>query len=220
MTPVRLLYKFLLCWTLWLPRYCSMFCPRYPSPRFMTSPRSPCLHLSALFLRFSQAQDPQFSTKNATMATPLENPSGQNPKTQFPSLKFSNDYPPRQTIKKFWKKFTIKSSGKPFAVLPNSSSPKPKTAQAPTETVPVLSYGEAAAGCKTMVEKIVRDCRRMNQKYKDPDFDIEFDLREKYRIKRIEDCLVPLGGKVGELSPGSVKRVEVSAWSQVLCVHS
>ncbi|KAL8909956.1 MAG: hypothetical protein Q9171_004722 [Xanthocarpia ochracea] len=144
------------------------------------------------------------------MATPLENASGQNPKTPFPSLKFSNDYPPRQTIKKFWKKFTIKSSGKPFAVLPSSSSAKPKTTQSPTKTVPFLSYGDAAVGCKTKVQKIVRDCRRMNQRYKDPNFDIEFDLREKNRIKRIEDCLVPLGGRVGELLPGSVKRVEVS----------
>lgn len=55
--------------------------------------------------------------------------------------------------------------------------------------------------------KIVKECRRVNQKYRDPHFDIEFDL--KWGAK---DCLSMLSGDTEEswwenFSPGSVKRV-------------
>lgn len=39
------------------------------------------------------------------------------------------------------------------------------------------SYEEAAELCKAKVEKIVKECRRINQKYRDPHFDLEFDLK-------------------------------------------
>lgn len=39
------------------------------------------------------------------------------------------------------------------------------------------SYEEAAGLCRAKVEKIVRECRRINQKYRDPHFDLEFDLK-------------------------------------------
>ncbi|PSS20630.1 hypothetical protein M430DRAFT_66307 [Amorphotheca resinae ATCC 22711] len=58
----------------------------------------------------------------------------------------------------------------------------------------VASYAEAAAICKVEVEKIVKESRRVNQKYRDPYLDIEFDLK-----CGTKDCLTML--------PGSVKRV-------------
>ena len=39
------------------------------------------------------------------------------------------------------------------------------------------SYDEAAAVCKAKVAKIVKECRRVNQRYRDPHFDLEFDLK-------------------------------------------
>ncbi|KAL8976622.1 MAG: hypothetical protein Q9205_007406 [Flavoplaca limonia] len=48
----------------------------------------------------------------------------------------------------------------------------------------------------------------MNQKYKDPDFDIEWDLSTWLRCHHVEDCLVPLGKEEVALRPRSVKRVE------------
>ena len=69
----------------------------------------------------------------------------------------------------------------------------------------VASYEEAAAICKDKVAKIVKECRRVNQKYRDPHFDIEFDL--KWGIK---DCLTSLGDTSevdSGFRPGSVKRV-------------
>ena len=67
------------------------------------------------------------------------------------------------------------------------------------------SYDEAAAGCKAAVEKISKECRRVNMKYRDPHFDIEFDLKWDVR-----DCLDGLGERDYELSPKSVKRVTVT----------
>lgn len=70
----------------------------------------------------------------------------------------------------------------------------------------VASYEETAKICKEKVEKIVNECRRVNQKYRDPHFDIEFDL--KWGIK---DSLTMLSANSEDVdssaSPGSVKRV-------------
>ena len=73
------------------------------------------------------------------------------------------------------------------------------------------SYDQAAAECKHAVERIAKECRRVNHKYRDPHFDIEFDLK---RHKR--DCLDALGGVEDEANPKSVKRIPVG----VLCFYS
>jgi hypothetical protein len=54
-------------------------------------------------------------------------------------------------------------------------------------TTTQASYEEAAALCQAKVAKIVRECRRINQKYRDPHFDLEFDLKTNRR-----DCLESL----------------------------
>jgi len=49
------------------------------------------------------------------------------------------------------------------------------------------SYEEAAQHCRDKVAKIVKECRRVNQKYRDPHFDLEADLKQERR-----DCLESL----------------------------
>ncbi|KAL2159720.1 hypothetical protein VTH06DRAFT_2289, partial [Thermothelomyces fergusii] len=49
------------------------------------------------------------------------------------------------------------------------------------------SYEEAAALCRAKVAQIVAECRRVNQKYRDLHFDLDFDLRSGVR-----DCLESL----------------------------
>lgn len=49
------------------------------------------------------------------------------------------------------------------------------------------SYEEAAALCRAKVDQIVKECRRVNKKYRDAHFDILFDLKFRHR-----DCLMPL----------------------------
>lgn len=59
--------------------------------------------------------------------------------------------------------------------------------------------------CKLKVAKISKECRRVNQKYRDSHFDIEFDLKWGTR-----DCLETLAipnRKKSIFKPGSVKRV-------------
>jgi hypothetical protein len=76
-----------------------------------------------------------------------------------------------------------------------------------TTTTTEASYEDAAATCRAKVEKIVKECRRINKKYRDPHFDIEVDLK-LYR----NDCLQSLSNAEGnqpglDLTPQSVKRV-------------
>jgi hypothetical protein len=69
-------------------------------------------------------------------------------------------------------------------------------------TTTTQSYEEAAAICRAKVEKIVRECRRINQKYRDPHFDLEFDLKMNRR-----DCLDPLDNAVREVDSSSDESV-------------
>lgn len=73
-------------------------------------------------------------------------------------------------------------------------------------TTTQASYEEAAAVCKAKVEKIVKECRRVNQKYRDPHFDLELDLKWGVR-----DTLQSLCNEEKEpkstFHPKSVKRV-------------
>jgi hypothetical protein len=68
----------------------------------------------------------------------------------------------------------------------------------------MTSYEEAKASCTAKVEAIVRECKRLNQKY----YDRMFNLPSV-------DTLVSLGAdedpsSVGEFGIGAVKRIEVS----------
>ena len=69
----------------------------------------------------------------------------------------------------------------------------------------IKSYDQAAAECKYAVEKIAKECRRVNHKYRDSHFDIEFDLKRNRR-----DCLDALGQVDDKAYPKSVKRIPVS----------
>lgn len=124
-----------------------------------------------------------------------------------------NDVSPQRSIDKFWKRFTTKHPGKPFTILPDNLYAKRAAIQASRKTASsknaVDSYEQAAAMCRAKVEKIVRDCRRLNQKYKDPHFDIEFDFMQWQWYRAPEDCLVALDKDDTCLRPMSVKRVEV-----------
>lgn len=76
-----------------------------------------------------------------------------------------------------------------------------------TTTTTEASYEDAAATCRAKVEKIVKECRRINKKYRDPHFDIEVDLK-----LNCNDCLYSLSNVEGyqpglDLTPQSVKRV-------------
>ena len=95
-------------------------------------------------------------------------------------------------------------------MLPTDVHAKRKALKAPKGEVngqrAIKSYDQAALECKYAVEKIAKECRRVNHKYRDQHFDIEFDLKRGPR-----DCLDGLlrPSAQDQLSPGSVKRVTV-----------
>jgi hypothetical protein len=69
----------------------------------------------------------------------------------------------------------------------------------------LASYDEAVRVCKAKVEKIIQECRRLNCKFSDPDFDIERDF-DRGRPSNCLDKLV-FHAKDKVLAPKSVKRI-------------
>ncbi|KAL9104248.1 MAG: hypothetical protein Q9163_000796 [Psora crenata] len=115
---------------------------------------------------------------------------------------------PQRSVDQFWEKFTAKYPGKVRSILPSDIYAKRKARNTPKGEVNgqriAKSYDQAALECKSAVEKIAKECRRVNHKYRDQHFDIEFDLKAWRR-----DCLDGLQHNLEDYtaSPRSVKRV-------------
>ncbi|KAK7995462.1 calpain family cysteine protease [Apiospora arundinis] len=117
---------------------------------------------------------------------------------------------PQQAIDEFWTKFTTKAPGKATTVIPQNQYAEKAAKRSRTTATGITtqaSYDEAAAVCKAKIAKIVKECRRVNQRYRDPHFDLEFDLKWGKR-----DTLESLWNCRGEtpsssFKPKSVKRV-------------
>lgn len=87
---------------------------------------------------------------------------------------------PQQLLNDFWESLITKKPGKVTNIFPSSlyanllppqSKPGPSKGKNAAE-----SYQAAADECRARVKRIVRECHRTNEKYTDPDFDIESDL--------------------------------------------
>jgi hypothetical protein len=121
---------------------------------------------------------------------------------------------PQRNIDEFWNKFTTKHPGKIFTILPDNLYAKRAAAHAPRGSIPgvnaLASYEEAKECCIRKIDKIVKECRRLNQKYRDPHFDIEADFKRSQQLENTPaDCLTGLNEERTDFHPLSVKRVEV-----------
>jgi hypothetical protein len=145
-------------------------------------------------------------------------PFGGKPK----SMKKKKTLPPQETINKIWKRFSAQKFSKatvilPFASNPHSNDPskKPPQPSKPERTNLLVSedFERAVQECRTRVKKLIKECRRVNMRYRDPDFDIEWDLKWEKGY-----CLNGLGGSKFEVNgrafasptsnvPKAVKRV-------------
>ncbi|KXX79311.1 Calpain-B [Madurella mycetomatis] len=92
--------------------------------------------------------------------------------------------PPQKKIDAFWDSFTTKAPGKVTTILPKNvlaerlaKRSAAKDLAGGRSRTASTSYEEAAALCRAKVDKIVAECRRVNQKYRDTHFDLEYDLR-------------------------------------------
>lgn len=123
--------------------------------------------------------------------------------------KQKNKQSPQQTVDDFWNKFIAKHPGKVHTVLPHDVYAKSKAAHGLKGIThghaTHKSYEQAVAACRAAVEKIAKECRRVNMRYRDPHFDIEFDLK-----RHRNECLEGLTATDDPpFKPGSVKRVPV-----------
>lgn len=120
--------------------------------------------------------------------------------------------PPQETVRQFWEHFNAKVPGKVFTVLPDNPYARTKAARNLKGIVQgqgaVKSYEQARDECRQAVERIVKECERVNQKYTDPHFDIEVDLKSGRR-----DYLDGLHKENMEMRPRGVKRVTVRSSS-------
>jgi hypothetical protein len=89
---------------------------------------------------------------------------------------------PQETLNEFWDGLISKTPGKVFQIFPRSLYahllPPIESDGTASRKRASASYQAAAAECKERVERIVRECRRTNEKFTDPDFDIESDYRK------------------------------------------
>ncbi|KAJ5129614.1 uncharacterized protein N7515_005653 [Penicillium bovifimosum] len=114
--------------------------------------------------------------------------------------------PPQESVKQFWERFNTKYPGKVYTVLPDNSYARTRAKRVPSGRIQgheaVKSYEQARWECRKSVERIVKECERINQKYTDPHFDIEVDLKSGRR-----HYLDGLDKPNPEMRPRGVKRV-------------
>ena len=129
--------------------------------------------------------------------------------------------PPQDAVDKSWARCSVKIFSAVTTVLPVSDPDGPDHQQAspPPEQGQLVAanFEEAVKACKQKVEKIVKEHQRVNQRYRDPHFDIDLDLKSRKGI-----CLGTLAEptqwiikdgpdiRPNRNLPKSVKRVDVS----------
>ncbi|KAF1940561.1 cysteine proteinase [Clathrospora elynae] len=106
---------------------------------------------------------------------------------------------PQEAINEFWENLITKKPAKVTKIFPSSlyahllppqSNPGTVTGKNAAE-----SYEAAAAECCARVKRIVRECHRTNEKFIDPDFDIE-GLSDKNCLEGLKFCNPYLINKV------------------------
>lgn len=122
----------------------------------------------------------------------------------------ARNQPPQESVKQFWEQFNTKYPGKVYTVLPDNPYARTRAKRVPNGVIrgheAVKSYEQAKRECEKSVERIVKECERVNQKYTDPHFDIELDLKSGRRY-----YLDGLNTVNEEMRPRGVKRVTVHA---------
>ncbi|KAI0110329.1 hypothetical protein GGR51DRAFT_87232 [Nemania sp. FL0031] len=84
--------------------------------------------------------------------------------------------PPQQSINRIWRRFASKKYTKALSVLPFDPVPLPSTPEGPNEFLSA-GYERAREECSRRVKKIIQECRRVNTRYRDPGFDLDWDLK-------------------------------------------
>lgn len=144
----------------------------------------------------------------AAVPMPVGGPLSSRSGSRTPRRSRSRHQTPQETVRRFWEEFNTKFPGTVNTVLPDNPYARTKAALTPKGVIQGYdagkTYEQASRECRRAVERIVRECVRVNQKYTDPHFDIEVDLKANMR-----DCLDGLDLMNQEMRPRGVKRVTV-----------
>jgi hypothetical protein len=105
---------------------------------------------------------------------------------------------PQELVHEFWDKFFTKKPGKVTSIFPRALyatllPPSTPRDGAHSSRNAAESYEAAAKECREKVKRIIRECNRTNEKFTDPDFDIESDwyrncLNGLVRDEPCDDC--------------------------------
>ncbi|CAK7268663.1 hypothetical protein SEPCBS119000_003175 [Sporothrix epigloea] len=121
--------------------------------------------------------------------------------------------PPQESIDKLWERFSLKRFSKAMTVLPFAPvAPSPLSERA-NELLSV-GYERAAEECRRKVQKIIQECRRVNMRYRDPGWDIDWDLKMAKGY-----CLNSLGQTAFDVSHRNMLRISASVPKAVKRVH-
>ncbi|KAK1676245.1 calpain family cysteine protease [Colletotrichum godetiae] len=121
--------------------------------------------------------------------------------------------PPQPSINHIWKKFQDKKFNKALAVLPFDPVLPPASSEKPNELLSA-GYERAVEECRRKVKKIIQECRRVNMRYRDPGWDLDWDLKwEKGH------CLNTLGHTKWQLSRTTLSNPSASVPKAVKRVH-
>jgi hypothetical protein len=126
--------------------------------------------------------------------------------------------PPQESINKIWSRFSAKKFSKATVILPpppNTDPSKSKATPPPERNNLLVSedYERAVEECRKRVRKLIQECRRVNMRYRDPDFDIDWDLKiEKgYCLNALGESKFEINGRAfanpTSNVPKAVKRV-------------
>jgi hypothetical protein len=92
--------------------------------------------------------------------------------------------PPQEAINKIWSRFSASKFSKatnilPFAPPTSTDPSKTVHASKPTPNNLLVSedFERAVQECRTKVQKLVKECKRVNMRYRDPTFDLDWDLK-------------------------------------------
>ncbi|KAF4971254.1 hypothetical protein FSARC_1876 [Fusarium sarcochroum] len=120
--------------------------------------------------------------------------------------------PPQESINLVWEKFSKRRFGKALAVLP--FDPVQPPASVHCNELLSVGYERAAEECRRKVEKIIKECERMNMRHRDLDWDLDWDLKLGKG-----HCLNSLGTQMFEPKSAFLSDSEASVPKAVKRVH-
>ncbi|KAH8589092.1 hypothetical protein B0O99DRAFT_655624 [Bisporella sp. PMI_857] len=91
------------------------------------------------------------------------------PLPPHPSLPNNNNkktkrYPPQETINKIWQRFSVPQFSKATTILPSA----PPTSPTQNNLLVSEDFQRAVQECRTKVQKLIKECKRVNMRYRDP----------------------------------------------------